>query len=92
MNTNQHLLPPRRPIQTAEGSVWTHALIWVLLVVAALLLVGFTAVVKDATERGELRRVQQRASGSFMPLDGLPTRSVDAARLMSMTGEKLSGR
>ena len=92
MNTNQPFLPPRRPTQTAEGSVWSHALIWVLLVVAALLLVGFTAVVKDITEQGELRRAQQRATGSFVPLDELQTQGVDMARLLHMTGQKLVGR
>jgi len=92
MNTDQRLLPPRRPTHGGESSVWTHALIWVLLVVAALLLVGFTAVVSDITERGELRRAQQRASGSFLPLDELKKQGVDVARLLSMTGEKLAGR
>jgi hypothetical protein len=63
-----------------------------LLVVAALLMVGFTAVVNDITERGELRRAQQRASGSFLPLDELQAHGMDVARLLSITGEKLAGR
>lgn len=92
MNTDHRLSPDSRPKQTADSSVWTHALIWVLLAVAALLLVGFTAVVNDITERGELRRVQQRASGSFLPLDELQAQGVNVARLLSITGEKLAGR
>jgi hypothetical protein len=92
MNTDNRLSPHSRPQQTAERSVWIHALIWVLLAVAALLLAGFTAVVKDITERGELRRAQQRASGSFLPLDELQAQGVDVARLLSITGEKLAGR
>jgi hypothetical protein len=93
MNTDNSLLPHSRPKQPAESSVWTHALIWALLVVAALLLVGFTAVVNDITERGELRRVQQSASGSLLSSpDEMQTRGVDVARLLTMTGEKLAGR
>lgn len=92
MRTDHRFLPPLRSTHSAQRSVWAHALIWVLLVVAAVLLVGFTALVKDITERGELRRVQQRASGSFPPLDELPTQGVDVARLLSITGEKLAGR
>lgn len=94
MNNDHRLLPDSRPKRAADSGVWTHALIWVLLVVAALLLVGFTAVVNDITERGELRRVQQRASGSFLPLDGdgLQPQGVDVARLISITGDKLAGR
>lgn len=92
MNTDSRLSTDSHPQQVPDGNVWTHALIWVLLAVAALLLVGFTAVVNDITERGELRRVQQRASGTFLPLDELQAQGVDVARLLSITGEKLAGR
>jgi hypothetical protein len=93
MNNNNSLLPHSGPEQNADRSIWTHALIWVLLAVAALLLVGFTAVVNDITERGELRRAQQRASGSLLPSpNALQTHGVDVARLLTITGEKLAGR
>ncbi len=92
MNTDNRLLPDSRRKRAADRSVWTHALIWVLLAIAALLLGGFTAVVNDITERGELRRVQQRAAGSFLSLDALQAQGVDVARLLSIAGEKLAGR
>jgi hypothetical protein len=93
MNTDNSLPPHSLPKHDAESSIWTHVLIWVLLAVAALLLVGFTAVVSDITERGELRRAQQRASGSLvLSSDELQARGVDVARLLSMAGEKLAGR
>jgi hypothetical protein len=92
MNTDHRLLSHRHGTQGAGNSAWTHALIWVLLAVAALLLVGFTAVVDDITQRGELRRAQQRTSGSLLVPDELSSPSVDVVRLLSMTGEKLAGR
>jgi hypothetical protein len=73
-------------------SAWAHALIWVLLAVAGLLLVGFTAVVNDITERGELRRLHQRSSGSLLLPEEPKAGAVDAARLLSMTSERLMGR
>jgi hypothetical protein len=71
---------------------WAHALIWVLLAVAALLLVGFTAVVSDITERGELRRLHQRSSGLLLQPDELAARGMDVARLVALTSEKLAPR
>ena len=70
----------------------THVLIWVLVTLAALLLVGFTAVVNDITERGESRRVQQRASGAFTLPEDLQPGSVDVVRLLSMASGKLAQR
>jgi len=66
--------------------------VWVLLVVAGLLLVGFTAVVDDITQRGELRRVQQREAGSLTLPSELQSGAIDARRLLSLTGDKLAGR
>lgn len=88
-----HRPPPRRHSTHASGAgAWAHALVWVLLVVAGLLLVGFTAVVHDITQRGELRRVQQRESGSPMQPDEPSSPGIDAMRLLSMAGDKLAGR
>ena len=92
MNTDHPLSPRPQSSHAAASSIWAHALIWVLLAVAGLLLVGFTAVVDDITQRGELRRVEQRASGSLLVPAELRTPGVDVVRLLSMTGEKLTGR
>lgn len=92
MNTDHRPLSRRHATQGAGSSAWTHALIWVLLAVAALLLVGFIAVVDGITQRGELRRVQQRGPGFLLVTDALRTPSVDGPRLPSRTGERLGGR
>jgi hypothetical protein len=92
MNTQHHPLPLSRPTQDAGRHIWAHTLIWVLLAVAAVLLVGFIALVDDTTERGELRRAQQRLSGSFQSTSEPQTHGVDMAHLLSMAGKKLAGR
>ena len=92
MNTHNPLLSDRDGAPTDKTDQWSHVLIWVLLAVAALLLVGFTVLVDDITQRGELRRVQQRESGSWVLQDNLPIPDVDVLRLLSITGEKLAGR
>ena len=71
---------------------WAHALIWLLLAVAGLLLVGFTALVNDITERGELRRSQQRSTGSLLLPDEPKARAVDVTTLLTLTGERWLGR
>ncbi len=47
-----------------QSNPWLHALVWLALAVAGLLLTGFVAVVNSAIERGELRRENQSLSGS----------------------------
>jgi hypothetical protein len=87
--------PPSRHHRWLPDSwtdIWTHAVIWVLLVVASLLLVGFTAVVSDITQRGEMRRMHQRASGSLMLPDELQNREINAERLVAITSNLLVGR
>ena len=76
----------------SRAGIWTHALAWVLLLVAGLLLVGFTAVVDDITQRGELRREYQRSSGSLMLPDERQHQGIDADRLIALTSHKLMGR
>jgi hypothetical protein len=49
-----------------EPSPWLHALIWLMLAVAGLLLTAFVVVVNSATDRGELRREHQSLSGSSL--------------------------
>jgi hypothetical protein len=48
--------------------------------------------VSDITERGELRRLQQRSTGSLLLPDELAARGIDVARLIAMTSDKLAGR
>lgn len=45
------------------------ALVWVLFAAAGLLLMWFVAVLDDVTQRGEQRRIQQRATGSLILAD-----------------------
>lgn len=92
MNTPSPLLSRRSATHAFWRSAWAHTLIWMLVTVAALLLVGFTALVEDITQRGELRAVQQRASDSLLLPEEMQTRSMDVVRLLFMTGEKLAGR
>ncbi len=92
MNTDHRLRSRRDPTLAAGKNIWAHVLIWVLVTVAAVLLVGFTALMDDITQRGELRRLQQRVSGSLMLPDEPHTFGVDVVRLLTMTGDKFAGR
>lgn len=47
----------------------SNALVWVLFAAAGLLLMWFVAVLDDVTQRGEQRRIQQRATGSLILAD-----------------------
>ena len=93
MTTHNHFFsrddatPPAQKI-----SPRTHVLIWVLVTLAALLLVVFTAVVDDITDRGELRRVQQRATGAFTLAEDLQPGGVDVIGMLSMASGKLTQR
>lgn len=92
MNTPSPLLSRRSTTHVFWRSAWAHALIWMLVTVAALLLGGLTALVQDITQSGELRAMQQRQSNPLLLPAELQTRSMDAVRLLFMTGEKLAGR
>ncbi len=48
---------------------FSNALVWVLFAAAGLLLMWFVAVLDDVTQRGEQRRIQQRATGSLILAD-----------------------
>lgn len=92
MNTYHPMSSRSQPTHANTRGNGTHVLIWVLLAVAVFLLVGFTALVNDITQRGELRRVQQRDSGSLLVADDFQTDGVDVVRLLSMASDKLSLR
>lgn len=92
-------MPIRNPLfsrndatSTEKMSPRTHVLIWVLVTLAALLLFGFTAVVDNITERGEMRRDQQRATGAFTLPDDLQPGGVDVVRVLSLASGKLAQR
>lgn len=92
MSTQKRLMSRRTLTQAAWSSTWTHALIWLLLTTAALLLAGFTAVADDITQRGEQRRLHQSVSGSFLLPDEQRTPGEAVMRLLSVTGEKVARR
>ncbi len=93
MNTHQPSSSrPQSPIHADARGHGAQVLIGVLLVVAVFLLIGFTALVNDITQRGELRRVQQRNSGSLLVADDFQSDGVDVVRWLSMTSDKLSLR
>lgn len=87
MNNPSHFLSRRSAIHVFWRSNWSHALVWALVTVAALLLVGFTALVEDITQRGELRAVQQRASDTLLLPEEMQTRSMNVVRLLFMSSE-----
>lgn len=92
MNTRKSPLPRRDSTGLSSAQAWKHVAIWILLVVAGLLLLGFTAVIDDMTQRGELRRAHQNASGSLALPEELTSRVFDVLGLVSLTGDKLVGR
>ena len=92
MTTTNRLLYRNASPSTDKISPRAHVLIWVLVTLAALLLVVFTAVVDDITDRGELRRVQQRASGAFTLAEDLQPVGVDVIGMLSMASGKLTQR
>jgi hypothetical protein len=47
-------------------SFFSHALIWLLLAAAGLLLAWFVAVLEDVTQRGEERRMKPRPAGALV--------------------------
>ncbi|QHE86284.1 hypothetical protein [Hydrogenophaga sp. BPS33] len=61
MNRNA---PMASPHDVSWFSFLTHALIWIALVGAGLLLAWFVAVLHDSVERGEQRRLQQQRSAA----------------------------
>ena len=91
MKTHSHLPSRRTPHHLLWSSAWGHALLWALLTVTALLLVGFTAVVQDITQRGELPRLQQQMSSALTLPEELQALGVEGWRMLSIPGEKLAG-
>ena len=61
-----------------DRSAWpgfiSHALIWLVLVAACVLLAWFVAVLHGVTERGEQRRMQQLSLGTLLLPDEVKAR------------------
>ena len=91
MKTHSHLPFRRTPHHLLWSSAWGQALLWALLTVTALLLVGFTAVVQDITQRGELPRLQQQVSSALTLPEELQALGVEGWRMLSIPDEKLAG-
>lgn len=62
-------------------------LIVVMLSIAALLLSSFMSLLEDMNERGEMRRMQQRTTGSLLLIDELPLPSGADARMLTVAGD-----
>ena len=92
MTTHNHFFSRDDARVAEQTTTRAHVLIWVLVTVAAMLLVGFTAVVDYITERGEMKRVQQRSSGAFSLAEDLQPNGVDVVQLLSMAGGKITQR
>jgi len=73
-------------------SFFSHVLIWLLLAAAGLLLAWFVAVLEDVTQRGEQRRVQQRAVGTIVLTDEQQWRNSLSMPLAAASSETPVGR
>lgn len=78
-------LPARR--DDSWFSFFSNALVWVLFAVAGLLLMWFVAVLDDVTQRGEQRRIQQRATGSLILADERVNRGGIGAAVLTASTE-----
>lgn len=63
-------MSPKAYASDARRSTWmnalSHVLLWLLLAVAGLLLVGMMAVLEDIAQKGDMRHLHQRSSGTLM--------------------------
>ena len=92
MNTRRRTSPSHESTHAPFAETTSRALAWALLAVAVLLVAGFTTVVEGITQRGEMRRVHQRVSGSLaLPSEGSNER-FDATRRVSLNGQNIVSR
>ncbi len=92
MNNHKSPLPRRHSDQLSRADAWRHVTIWILLGVAALFLVVFTAVVDSMTQRGELRGAHQNVSNSLNLHEELSAKGIEAMGLLFLSSNKLVGR
>lgn len=64
-----------------------HVLIAVMLSIAAMLLSSFLSLLEDMNERGEMRRMQQRTTGSLLLRDEIAVPSLADARVLTAAGD-----
>ncbi len=81
-------LPHRHSDHLSSGEACRHVFLWILLALASLLMVGFTAIVGDTTQRGESRRNHQTASGLPNPSEAWPILGVEVIRWLSPKSDK----
>jgi hypothetical protein len=73
-------------------SFFSHALIWLLLAAAGLMLAWFVAVLEDVTQRGEERRVKQRPTGALVLTKEQQWRDSLSMPLAAVSSETPMGR
>jgi len=73
-------------------SFFSHALVWLVLMAAGLTLAWFVAVLEDVTQRGEERRVKQRAAGAPVQTDEQQWLGSLSMPLMAVGEETPAGR
>jgi hypothetical protein len=73
-------------------SFFSHALIWLLLAAAGLMLAWFVAVLEDVMQRGEQRRVHQRATGKLVLTNEQQWRGSLSMPIVAASSETTPGR
>jgi hypothetical protein len=81
-----------RPHDDSWIGFFSHALLWLMLSAAGLMLAWFMAVLEDVTQRGEQRRVQQRLTGSLLLSDELKARAGSGDRVISVASDTAAVR
>lgn len=92
MITQKRPLRQRYSDDLSSTDAWRHVVIWILLAIASLLMVGFTILLGDMPQRGDLRRDHQNASGLLKLSEEMPGLGIDVTALLSLTSDKLMGR
>lgn len=92
MNTRRRTSPSHDSAHAPFAGTTSRALAWALLAVAVLLVAGFTTVVEGITQRGEMRRVHQRVSGSLVLPSERSNERFDAVRRVSLNGQNIASR
>jgi hypothetical protein len=73
-------------------SFFSHALVWLLLAAAGLVLAWFVAVLEDVTQRGEERRMTPRPTGTLVLSKEQQWRDSLSMPLAAASSEALAGR
>ena len=92
MSTPQSPTARRTSDQLSPADAWRHVSIWMLLATATVLLVGFTALVDDSPQQGELRHAHKTAAGYLELSEELPRVGFDVMRLLEVRGDTVVER